>query len=333
MRVRSYACFGAILALTVTLLPAAPALAAPSINEVRAQVERLQQEAADAAEGANDAKVRLAALNKRLSSLQGARAVQDREITALRSSIGRIAANAYRSGGLGEGVGLLFSDDPTQYLSSAGVLDALSRSQQVALRKYSQAQQSLTRTSLVVEDQVRQVVAAERELKAKAAAAQSKLAAAERLLASLSVDQRRRIVAAQRADQAQAVQSARGLLARAAQTPGRAGKAIRFAIAQMGDRYVFGAAGMSTWDCSGLTMRAYRDAGVSLPHSSKAQYNYGKRISRSELQPGDLVFFYSPISHVGIYIGNNLMIHAPRPGYAVGISDFGTRRWAGAIRL
>jgi cell wall-associated NlpC family hydrolase len=321
------------IGLLATLLTPTSAHAAPSITELRAQVERLQQEAADAAEGANDAKVRLASLTKRLSSLKGARAKQGQQVQALRASIGRIALDAYRNGGMGESIGLLFSDDPTQYLTSAATLDALSRSQGAALRRYAQAQQNLTRTTLVVGDQLKQVAAAERELQAKAAAAQSKLRAAQRLLASLSADQRRRIVTAQRTEQAQAVQSARGLLARAARTPGRAGIAIRFAIAQMGDRYVFGAAGMTTWDCSGLTMRAYRAAGVSLPHSSRAQYGYGKRISRGQLQPGDLVFFYSPISHVGIYIGNNLMIHAPRPGYAVGISDFGSRRWAGAVRL
>jgi len=322
-----------VTALTLALLPMSAAQAAPSLTELRAQVERLQQQAADAAEGANDAKVRLSALTKRLDGLKGARERQGRELDQLRASIGRIAVNAYRGGGLGEGMDLLFSDDPTQYLNNAAVLDALTRSQNAELRRYTQARASLERTTLVVGDQVRQVRAAQQELQAQAAAAQSKLAAAQRLLASLSVSQRRQIVAAQRADQAKAVQSAKGVLARAAQTQGRAGKAIRFAIGQMGDRYVFGAAGMTTWDCSGLTMRAYRTAGVSLPHSSRAQFGYGKRVSRNELMPGDLVFFYSPISHVGIYIGNGLMIHAPRPGYSVGISDFGRRLWAGAVRL
>lgn len=320
-------------ALTAALLPLPAATAAPSITELREQVERLQQQAADAAEGANDAKVRLAALTKRLEGLKGARARQGREVDLLRAGIGRIALDAYRGGGLGESVGLLFSDDPTQYLGSAATLDALVRSQNAQLRRFAQAQQSLERTTLVVADQVRQVKSAQREMESRAAAARAKLAAAERLLASLSANQRRKIISAQRADQAKAVTSARGVLARAAQTPGRAGKAIRFAIAQMGDRYVFGAAGMTTWDCSGLTMRAYREAGVSLPHSSRAQFGYGRKVSRSQLQPGDLVFFYSPISHVGIYIGNGLMIHAPRPGYAVGISDFGRRLWAGAVRL
>lgn len=319
--------------LVAALLPLAPVQAAPSLAELREQVERLQQQAADAAEGANDAKVRLAALSKRLSGLKGAQQRQSRELDQLRASIGRIAVNAYRNGGLGEGIGLLFADDPTAYLGNAAVLDALTRSQNAELRRYAQAQQSLQRTTLVVGDQVRQVRAAEREMAAKAQAARAKLAAAQRLLASLSASQRRQIISAQRADQVKAVKSARGVLGRAALTPGRAGKAIRFAIAQMGDRYVFGAAGMTTWDCSGLTMRAYRAAGVSLPHSSRAQFGYGRKVSRSQLQPGDLVFFYSPISHVGIYIGNGLMIHAPRPGYSVGISDFGRRTWAGAVRL
>lgn len=327
--------------LPLTLAPAAdarppsatPISATPNINQVRAQVQALQEQAADAAEGANDAKVRLATLRKRLAGVKGQQAVQAREVAKLKAGIGRIAVDAYINGGLGGSVGLLFSDDPTQYLNNAAALEALSRSQRAALRRYTQAAQSLARTSLVVGDQVRLVAATEKELAAKAAAAQAKLQAAERLLASLSAEQRRRIAAQEEQDAAKAVASAKGLLARAAASPGRAGTAIRFAIAQIGDRYVFGAAGPSTWDCSGLTMMAYRSAGVSLPHSSRSQINYGRRIGRGSLQPGDLVFFYRPISHVGIYIGNGLMIHAPRPGRSVGVSEIGNRYFAGAVRL
>ena len=89
-------------------------------------------------------------------------------------------------------------------------------------------------------------------------------------------------------------------------------------MAQVGDAYVYGAAGPSAFDCSGLTMMAWAQAGVGLPHSSSAQYGLRHRTSReSDLQPGDLVFYYSPISHVGMYIGNGMIVHAANPSAGV----------------
>ena len=98
---------------------------------------------------------------------------------------------------------------------------------------------------------------------------------------------------------------------------GSAGAAVQFAMAQVGDAYVYGAAGPDAYDCSGLTMAAWGAAGVALPHSSSAQYGSGPHISASALQPGDLVFYYSPISHVGMYIGNGMIVHAANPSTGV----------------
>ena len=98
---------------------------------------------------------------------------------------------------------------------------------------------------------------------------------------------------------------------------GRRGAAVGYAMAQVGDAYVYGAAGPSAFDCSGLTMMAWAAAGVCLPHSSSAQYGSGPHIAASDLQPGDLVFYYSPISHVGMYIGNGMIVHAANPGTGV----------------
>ena len=86
------------------------------------------------------------------------------------------------------------------------------------------------------------------------------------------------------------------------------------ALAQQGKPYVWGGAGPSSYDCSGLTQHAFAAAGVRLPHSSRMQSTMGAPVSKAALQPGDLVFFYSPVSHVGIYIGNGQMVHAGRSG-------------------
>ncbi|MGW1930764.1 C40 family peptidase, partial [Streptomyces sp. NPDC001919] len=114
---------------------------------------------------------------------------------------------------------------------------------------------------------------------------------------------------------------------------GRASQAVSFARAQLGKPYVWGATGPSGYDCSGLTQAAWRAAGVTLPRTTYTQINAGRRVSRSQLAPGDLVFFYSGISHVGLYIGGGQMIHAPRPGAPVRIAPIDEMPFAGATRV
>jgi cell wall-associated NlpC family hydrolase len=112
-------------------------------------------------------------------------------------------------------------------------------------------------------------------------------------------------------------------------------KAVEFALAQVGKPYVFGAAGPGSYDCSGLTMAAWQAGGVSLPHSAADQYNYGHHVSRDALQPGDLIFFYQPIGHVTIYIGQGMMVSAPTEGQNVSVvplSSFDSD-YVGATRL
>jgi peptidoglycan DL-endopeptidase CwlO len=96
--------------------------------------------------------------------------------------------------------------------------------------------------------------------------------------------------------------------------------AVDFALAQVGKPYVYGAAGPGSYDCSGLTMASWRQGGISLPHNAAAQYGYGTHIAESALQPGDLIFFYHPIGHVTIYIGNGLMVSAPTEGEPVKVA-------------
>jgi cell wall-associated NlpC family hydrolase len=109
--------------------------------------------------------------------------------------------------------------------------------------------------------------------------------------------------------------------------------AIRTALAQVGKPYVFGAAGPNGFDCSGLTMFAYAAAGISLPHSSSSQSRLGIAVSRSDLQPGDLVYFYSPVSHVGLYIGNGMMVHARTFGRPVAVTSVDQAGYDGARRI
>jgi len=314
----------ALVALAMAVGLMAPANAAPSLAEIQAKVRYLEEEATTAAEGAQEAKVKLIALTRTLNGIKAKAAVQGETLSALQKSLGTIAIEQYKAGGLGQSLELLFSSDPTLYLSSAGALDAISRRKSAQLRKYEAAQQRLSATTLTVNDKLALVVAAEKKFKAQSAKAQEKLAEAEALLSKLTKAERERLakLAAQEedADQANSQAAARALSG----ISGRAGIAIKYALKQIGDRYVFGSAGLVTWDCSGLTMRAYQAAGVSLPHSSAAQSRLGKQVSVKALKPGDLLFYGRPVSHVGIYLGGGKMVHAPRSGSRVKITTSGS---------
>jgi peptidoglycan DL-endopeptidase CwlO len=113
---------------------------------------------------------------------------------------------------------------------------------------------------------------------------------------------------------------------------GAAGAAIGFALREVGKPYVWGATGPDAYDCSGLTMASWAQAGVALPHSSSAQYSSGPQVPASALQPGDLVFYYSPISHVGMYIGNGMIVHAANPSTGVQTTGLYSMPYSGAVR-
>ncbi|RBY92811.1 C40 family peptidase [Blastococcus sp. TF02A-30] len=115
--------------------------------------------------------------------------------------------------------------------------------------------------------------------------------------------------------------------------PGAAGVAIQTALSKVGARYVSGGSGPDVFDCSGLTMYAYAAAGISLPHSSRAQSTLGTQVTRAELQPGDLVFFYNPISHVGLYIGNGMMVHARTYGVPLSVTSVDQSGFRWGVRL
>jgi peptidoglycan DL-endopeptidase CwlO len=110
-------------------------------------------------------------------------------------------------------------------------------------------------------------------------------------------------------------------------------EAIAFAEAQIGEPYVWGATGPDSWDCSGLTQGAWRAAGVEIPRVTWDQVNFGTRVTREELQPGDLVFFYDDISHVGLYAGDGMMIHAPNPSTVVKYESIDVMPIYGYVRV
>jgi peptidoglycan DL-endopeptidase CwlO len=316
MGLRSALAICAALTMGSALIPPV-AQAAPTLAQIQSQVRQLEEDATEAAEGAQAAKVQLATLNKTLNGIKQEAAAQGATVAALKKSLGTIAIEQYKAGGLSQGLELLFSANPELYLSSAGSLESITRAKSTQLRKFEAAQQRLKATSLTVNDKLALVQAAQKKFAQQSAQAKSKLAAAEKILAKLKKADRARLAALKAAEEDADQAASKAYASSAGAISGRAGIAIKYALKQIGDRYVFGSAGTVTWDCSGLTMRAYQAAGVSLPHSSRAQARYGRSVSYKSAKPGDLLFYGRPISHVAIYLGGGKMVHAPRSGSRV----------------
>ena len=331
---------GAVLATAVifSIFPViAPAQAATNLNQVRSQIRSLQEQAATAGEAAQQAQVQMDSLNRTLTAVRQVASQESDTLRGLKKSLGAIAVEQYKSGGLSRSMELLFSSNPSLYLSAAGSLESVTRKKAIQSRNFSVARQRLNATSMTVNDKLKLVKAAARQFVAQRNAANAKLSQAQKLLTRLSKAQQVKLRALidnqENADQ----KSSRAIALKSNFGSGRGSMALRFSIKQLGDRYVFGAAGPIYWDCSGLTLRAFGTAGVSLPHSAAAQFSYGKYVAFNQLRAGDLVFFGRPISHVGIYLGGGQMVHAPRPGSRVKVasfgSSFGNLSYVGARRI
>jgi peptidoglycan DL-endopeptidase CwlO len=342
----------AVVALVAAVPGSATASPRPSLHKVQVQVDKLNREAGDATERFDDARVRFADANRRLTVVQNRLEAKQAQVDAMQSAVGQLASAAYMSGGLDPTVQILLADNPEAFLQSAVALNQLGRQQAATLARVVAARQGLASARNDVTQQRARASALTDQISSQQHSIESKLAEAKQLLGTLQADQFAKYTAAVRAVAARgrsvASRSRAGDLPAtndaasngpAANDPGpsdpasgRASDAIKMAYAQLGDPYVYGAAGPGSFDCSGLTMFAWASGGVSLPHSSSAQYSSLPHVSVADLQPGDLVFYYSPISHVGIYIGGGRIIHAPHPGQSVEIASLHMMPLAGAAR-
>ncbi|MFD7981573.1 NlpC/P60 family protein [Streptomyces sp. NPDC059071] len=315
----------------------------PTPAQVKAEVDRLYEEAEVATEKYNGAKEQADQARAAFDRLRDEAARRTERLNRSRDALGAFAAAQYRSGGLDPAIQLALTSDPDQYLERAALAEKAGDRQAAAVTSVRRELAAVRQLRVRSEGRLRELKAHEAELRRQKAAVQGKLNTARTLLARLTAEERARYDAAVAAgshdtatggatapDRADRAASVRGPLGTAT---GRAAEAIAFARAQLGKPYVWGATGPSAYDCSGLTQASWRAAGVSLPRTTYTQINAGRRVSRSELAPGDLVFFYSGISHVGLYIGGGQMIHAPRPGAPVRIAPIDEMPFAGATRV
>ncbi|SHK63127.1 C40 family peptidase [Actinacidiphila paucisporea] len=350
---------------TVTLFSetagAAPAAPAPqqSIAAVQAKVDALQHQAEVATEAYNGAKEKVSRQNATVNKLLTQAAQKTQALNDSRRLLGQYAAAQYRSGGDDSAGRYLLATDPQDLLDQAHLENLLGQRQKTAVESYRVQQAAATQQRIEAAKSLATLTTQQAQLRSAKADVQSKLGASQKLLNSLTAQEKARLAALQAKREAEARQKAAALAkaekARAAAaaklaaakkpaggttttpaaTPANASvsaKAIAFARAQLGEPYVWGATGPSSWDCSGLTQGAYKAAGIDLPRTTGEQVGVGTRVSTSNLEPGDLIFFYSDHSHVGIYIGGGNMIHAPHTGTVVKVAPITEMPIYGAVR-
>lgn len=339
--------------------------ARPSVESVKKKVDRLYQQAGVSTQKYNAAKEQTAAQRSKVDSMLGQVAQRTEKLNDARRLLGSIAAAQYRTGGMSDTATLLLTENPQSFFKQKHMMDRMTGRQKEAVADFEKQQRSASAKRSEATRQLESLTSAQDELRDSKREVQGKLSEARTMLSKLTAQEKARLAALERRKEAEAQRKA---AARAEQerrqaaeeerqreegsgsgsgsdsggaTGGgtadgayatKAAKVLAFAKGQLGKPYVWGATGPSSYDCSGLTQDAWKAAGISLPRTTWDQVKVGTKVSKSQLQPGDLVFFYDDISHVGIYSGGGKMIHAPKPGANVRFESIDYMPFHSAVR-
>ncbi|GGX15178.1 C40 family peptidase [Streptomyces noursei] len=348
---------------SVTLLSqtanAAPNAPQPSIGEVKQKVDDLYRQAEVATQKYNGAKEKADGQQRTVNRLLDEAARLADKMNESRRRLGAFASAQYQTGGISPTAQLMLAKDPQQFVDRNHLMEQLTGRQKQAITDYEDQAATAARQRAEATHSLEALQRSQETLKQTKRNVQSKLAEAQQLLSRLTAQEKARLAELERQKEAEAqrkaAEEARKEAQQRQQQPSggtgtgtgtgsgggasdsgsystKAGKALAFARAQIGKPYVWGATGPSSYDCSGLTQAAWRAAGVDLPRTTWDQVKVGTRVSSSDLHPGDLVFFFNDISHVGMYIGGGEMIHAPHPGASVRVESIYGMPIYGSIR-
>ena len=316
-----------------TGIPAASADTHSRIQSAERRLAALNDEAEVFAERMNAARDHYAAAEARAATAQHAADAATQRLRTVQARVSAMAAQAYKSGGTFGATSLFTGDgDPATMLDRMSLLDAVSRSDAVTLSEVAAAghdaaaaRATAAAAAAATRQALGQVTAARTKVLRDAATVSALLRQLHRQAAAQAAAAAAAALARQSATPPMSAVGAGG--ARAAQI------AVQWAYRELGKPYVWGAAGPDSFDCSGLTQYVYGKAGIYLPHYTGDQWNVGRHVSRAELRPGDLVFYFSDLHHMGIYIGGGRVLHAPHTGDVVKISPLDMDPYAGAVRV
>ena len=282
----------------------------------------LTQKVADAShqlevisEQVNQAQVQLQQQQASAQQADQAAAAAGEQLKAMQGKVAQIARTAYTTGDVSRLSTLLTSKSPGEFIAQMGTLDALAGRQTQVLQQAATVAKAAEKAQAKADDAAKSAQQTLDGVTTKQSQLQAQIADYKKQYAALTAPQQQAVTRAVSGTPAAAPAGPVVASSQAAQT------AVNTALAQVGKPYSWGASGPNSFDCSGLTMYSYAAAGISLPHSSSGQSTMGMPVSRDQLQPGDLVFFYSPVSHVAMYIGNGQIVQASTSGQPVAVAS------------
>jgi len=314
----------AMAAAVAVLLPggssdAATAQPRPSLGALVAEARQLSNEVDSLSEQYDGLQIQIshAKMEEKLARLAASRAAK--ALAGSQRAVSQLAAIGYMNQGMDPTLQMLTSGDPEQFLNQASTVQELDNQAAERLSTLQRDQFASARAQVTAKEQVVTVNKLQKQINSKVAAIHAKLD----ILNSSAMTQAMAIF--------QQTGSYPDVVLPEASTVGTV--ALRAALSKRGDWYVWGAAGPNSFDCSGLVVWAFGTEGITLPHYTGDLWNSGMHVSRADLEPGDLVFFFADISHVGIYIGNGLMVDAPETGQQVQVQPVFWNAYVGAVRI
>jgi cell wall-associated NlpC family hydrolase len=318
---------GALVAATTGVLAPSTAAADPTTSaQAQALVREAAQQLTAIDEQVHEAELIVAAQQQTAADAAARAAAAQAALDVYAPQIRAIAQTGFTGENQSRVAAFLTSDSAAELVQQMTTLDMIAAHTNAIITDVAAAQAVAEEAQAAADQAAATAQAGLQQLQAQKAEAQAKIDAYQADFARLSAAEQAAVTTAVAG---RSLQAPRDL----PMPPGAAGAAIQAALAQVGDAYQHAASGPDAFDCSGLTSYAYATAGIALPHSSRAQSQLGTQVSRAELQAGDLVFFYSPISHVGLYIGNGMMVHARTYGSPVAVTSVDQRGFRFGVRL
>ncbi|MFF8290818.1 NlpC/P60 family protein [Streptomyces sp. NPDC016309] len=312
-----------------------PTASGKSLDEVRREIDALYRQAASATDAYNLADERAKKQSAEIVRLAQAIVDGRARIEDLRNRAGAAARAQYRNGGLPDEARFVLTDDPQLFLNGVGRLQQGQKATKDLLAELKQRQAELEAYTKDASAHWTELEANRLQQARTKKRIETKIAAAKALESRLQAEERARLERLERDEQARAQTAWLGSgvlkgIGGSASPQGR--KAIAFASAQLGKPYVWGAEGPGSYDCSGLTSQAWAAAGKGIPRTSQEQWRLLPRIDIKDMRPGDLIIYHADASHVGMYIGDGAIIHAPRPGRNVTVAGAGSMAILGVVR-
>lgn len=314
-----------------------------SLEDVHKEVEELYRKAESATDAYNAASEAQSRQEKSIVEIARSVTAAQARMARLKNQAGALARSQYRAGGMPDGARLFFDAAPDSFLDGVSLAHKGEQATRGLLAQVAATQKKLDGYAKAADERWKKLDGERKKKEDAKKEIETRLKDAKRLEERLEEKERERLrrIEEERAREAQrawlATEPVKTVTLKEAGGPTPAsttegGRAVAFATAQIGKNYVWGAVGPDTFDCSGLTLRAWEAAGQAIPRTSQEQWRQLPKVDIKDMRPGDLIIYFKDASHVAMYVGDGTMVHAPRPGRQVTLAGAGSMPILGVVR-